>query len=332
MGFKVVMDMVPNHSGADHEWLRTHPDFYTLDSNTGKPLAPFDWSDVRELNYDNPHLRDSIKETFRYWLRETDIDGFRVDVAWGVPDDFWSSTLSELRKMKPDLFLLAEAEGPNFHRDGFDASYPWKIFHGMNKVASGKSNLLALDSLLKEQDTLYPKNALHLYFTSNHDENSWNKADYGTMPGIIHAPFAVFTQTYAQSIPLIYSGQEEPILEAIPFFYKDTLTFRQLGREKFYQTLLQLRQQNPALSALAPLTRIQAGDPKAILAYTRNAKENAVLVILNLSPSKQTLSLPAELGGIKAFAIFQNQETQLPSRPFEMDPWGYQVFTYSTPK
>ena len=40
-----------------------------------------------------------------------------------------------------------------------------------------------------------------MYFTSNHDENSWNKADYGTMPGASHAPFAVLTQTMWRSVP-----------------------------------------------------------------------------------------------------------------------------------
>ncbi|MFM7839289.1 MAG: alpha-glucosidase C-terminal domain-containing protein, partial [Chitinophagaceae bacterium] len=91
-------------------------------------------------------------------------------------------------------------------------------------------------------------------------------------------------------------------------------------------------QTNQALSALAPLTRIHAGEPRAIMAYTRNAQDNTVLVILNLSPTQQTVSLPAELGGLKAFAIFQNQETQLPSQPFVMEPWGYRLFTYTTPK
>ena len=67
-------------------------------------------------------------------------------------------------------------------------------------------------------DTAFPANELKMYFTSNHDENSWNKADYATMPGAIHAPFAVFTQTMPHDVPLIYSGQEEPLLGQHQFF------------------------------------------------------------------------------------------------------------------
>ncbi|MFX8731678.1 hypothetical protein ABTM48_21285, partial [Acinetobacter baumannii] len=74
-----------------------------------------------------------------------------------------------------------------------------------------------------------------LYFTSNHDENSWNKADYGTMPGDIHKPFAILTQTLPRSVPMIYSGQEEPILRPIPFFEKDTLAFNKYARAPLYK-------------------------------------------------------------------------------------------------
>ncbi|MFT2658063.1 hypothetical protein, partial [Escherichia coli] len=79
----------------------------------------------------------------------------------------------------------------------------------------------ALDTVQHYIDTAFTKNASLLYFTSNHDENSWNKADYGTMPGDIHTAFAILTQTLPRSVPMIYSGQEEPILRPIPFFEKD---------------------------------------------------------------------------------------------------------------
>ena len=71
------------------------------------------------------------------------------------------------------------------------------MFKMMEKVAKGTRPAYALDSVKAESDALYPGNTLQLYFTSNHDENSWNKADFGNFPGPVHAPFAVFTQTMA---------------------------------------------------------------------------------------------------------------------------------------
>jgi hypothetical protein len=108
------------------------------------------------------------------------------------------------------------------------------MFSMMIKVAAGKRPAFALDSIKNKYDTLYPRNGLLLYFTSNHDENSWNHSDFGTFPGPVHAPFAVFTQTMAKTVPLIYSGQEEPLLRALPFFEKDTIAFGNYERAKFY--------------------------------------------------------------------------------------------------
>ena len=99
-----------------------------------------------------------------------------------------------------------------------------------------------MDSVLNNVDATFPANGLLMYFTSNHDENSWNKADYETMPGASHAPFAVLTQTLPRSIPEIYSGQEEPFLDSISFFYKDTITFHNYARANFYSKLLHLRE------------------------------------------------------------------------------------------
>ncbi len=198
-------------------WLKAHPDFYNRDS-TGKARSAFDWTDTRDLNYDNKALRDSMIASMQFWLNETNIDGFRCDVASEVPTDFWKSCIATLKKDKPSIFMLAEGDKGDLHEAGFDASYAWDMFQHMKKVAAGKANALSLDSVLARQDTSFPAGAIRLYFTSNHDENSWNKSDFGTFPGLKHGAFAVLTQTMRGSLPLIYGSQEEPVLRAIPFF------------------------------------------------------------------------------------------------------------------
>ncbi|HJS56155.1 MAG TPA: alpha-amylase family glycosyl hydrolase, partial [Chitinophagaceae bacterium] len=232
-GMKVLIDWVPNHTGADHRWLKTHTDFYIKDS-TGKPATMFDWTDTRVLDFRNEVMQDSMIAAMKFWVTETGIDGFRVDVAWNVPAEFWLKAIPQLEQVNNDLFFLAEGDKPYLLTSGFDAYYPWEMFHKMVQVAAGQRPAFALDSVKNKYDTIYPKEAIPIYFTSNHDENSWNKSDYGTFPGAVHAPFAVFTQTMAGSIPLVYSGQEEPVLEALPFFEKDTIIFKQFERAEFY--------------------------------------------------------------------------------------------------
>lgn len=321
-GMKVILDWVPNHTGADHRWLRQHPDFYKKDSS-GKAAVPFDWTDTRQLDYDNPVLRDSMIAAMQYWIRTTDIDGFRCDVAWNVPGDFWNTCIARLRKMK-SLFMLAEGDKPYLARNGFDALYPWDFFHKMIDVAKGERPAYALDSVLHQFDTAYPKGTLEMYFTSNHDENSWNGADYRTFPGAAHAPFAILTQTLPWNVPLIYSGQEEPVLRSLSFFEKDSIGFHSFGRAAFYKTLLALRKRNHALDADASFKKVPAGDDRAVYAFLRQKSGYAVVVVLNLSPVPQPVRLQLPIATTSD--LFNDRAVDINGTKFTLEPWGYRVY------
>jgi len=328
-GFKVVTDWVANHTGADHPWLTTNPNFYVLDS-VGKAKYAFDWSDTRELNYDVRELRDSMIVTMKYWIDETGIDGFRCDVAGEVPDDFWEECIIELKRMK-EVFMLAEGDRPGLITAGFDACYPWPMFQMMKKVAAGERPATSLDTILAAQDEAFPKGTLQLYFTSNHDENSWHKADYGIFPGAAHAPFAIFTQTMKNALPLIYSGQEEPVPRKIEFFEKDSMGFINYKRASFYRTLLNLRAQSSALlEPDASFVRINAGDPNTVYSYIRQNDDDKLLVMLNFSAKEEPVILTDVSIAGSVTNVFNNEKNELkPGTQFNLEPWGYRVFRYN---
>ncbi len=327
MGFKVIIDWVANHTGADHSWLTTHPDFYELDSTTKKPISPFDWTDARKLNFDNMALQDSMIEQMKFWIKETNIDGFRCDVAGEVRDQFWQKCITALKKEK-NIFMLAEGDRKGLHESGFDASYAWNNFSVLKQIANGTRTIASFDSVVNKGDTLYPSNAIRMYFTSNHDENTWNKADYATMPGASHAPFAVLTQTMKNSIPLIYSGQEEPFLDSLSFFYKDTITFSKYDRANFYKKLLNLRNNNKALSANATFKKVSVGNDKFVYAFVREKDNKKVLVILNLSAVAQNIQIKdATLLG-KINNLFLDKTEEVKNTAWQMEPWGYAVYEY----
>jgi alpha-amylase len=325
-GMKVIIDWVPNHTGADHRWLKQHPDFYIKDS-TGKAAVAFDWIDTRQLDYANRIMQDSMIASMKFWLDRTGIDGFRCDVAWNVPAEFWKRCIGDLRRMK-NVFMLAEGDKPYLLRSGFDATYSWDMFHMMAKIAAGERPASALDSIRQQYDTAYPKTALELYFTSNHDENSWNKADYGMFPDAIHAPFAVFTQTMVDAVPLVYSGQEEPVLRAIQFFEKDPIVFGKFQRAAFYSILLHLREKDPALASHASFRKIRVGDDRALYAYVREAGGKKVLVILNLSPKGQAVSIDDKSLFGHPLNVFSGDKEPLSAKPWTIEPWGYAVYEY----
>jgi len=325
-GMKVIIDWVPNHTGADNVWIKKHPDFYVKDKN-GKPAIPYDWTDTRQLNYKNVVMQDSMIAAMKFWLVNANIDGFRCDVAWNVPGPFWRKCVDQLSKGR-SLFFLAEGDKPYLHPSGFDATYPWDMFHTMIQVAKGARPATALDTVLAKYNKQYAKNGLEMYFTSNHDENSSNKADFGVFPGPVHAPFAVFTQTMYHSVPLIYSGQEEPVLRAVKFFDKDQMKFGKYDRAKFYKALLTLRKRNPALSADASFRKVDAGDKQAVYAYVREKAGRKVLVILNFSARPQTITIDdPDLQG-KPFNLFHDDYEPLTPKPWTLAAWGYMVYVY----
>src|SRR5215217_2748474 len=121
LGMKVILDWVANHTAYDHEWVAAHPDYYerradgSLMNARDNQDKETDWTDVAELDYRNPARRKAMIEEMKWWLEGTGIDGFRCDVAGGVPVDFWVDARTALKAVRNDLFLLAEAESPRLH-------------------------------------------------------------------------------------------------------------------------------------------------------------------------------------------------------------------------
>jgi glycosidase len=96
--------------------------FYVVDSVTKKPLSPFDWTDARKLNFDNLALQDTMINQMKFWISETNIDGFRCDVAGEVRDEFWKKCITTLKKEK-NIFMLVEGDRKGLQESGFDATY-----------------------------------------------------------------------------------------------------------------------------------------------------------------------------------------------------------------
>ncbi len=327
MGFKIITDWVANHSSPDNVWIKAHPDFYAKDKE-GKMIAQFDWTDTRKLNYDNRELRDSMIDVMKFWVRETDIDGFRCDVAEEVPVDFWKECIASLKKIK-NVFMLAEGEKPELHLAGFDETFAWSVINAMTDVYKQKSNLSHLDSIINRNIQIFPKNAYRLYFTTNHDENSWNGTEFEKY-GDAYKAFAVLTQTMYQSVPLIYSGQEVPNKKRLKFFIKDPIEWgTKFEMAPFYKTLLSLRKGNVALAADASYKKLLTANDVAIFAYLREKQGRKVAVILNLSNQPQRFTIKDKSVYGNVINVFSKKKESISStHVYDMEPWGYVVYEY----
>jgi glycosidase len=287
LGLKLIIDWVANHTGWDHEWTTGHPNWYLKDAS-GNFTEKNGWHDVIDLDFDDKDMRMAMIDAMQYWIKECNIDGFRCDMAHLVPLDFWKDARIQCDSMKP-LFWLAECEVVSYH-NVFDTSYSWWWMHVTEDYAKEKDTLQTVRNVLHAYSQ-YPEGAIKLFFTNNHDENSWNGTEYEKYNGAAKA-WAVFTCTW-QGMPLIYSGQESPNTKRLQFFDKDLIEWNDpLQLQDFYQTLLQLRKRNRAVTE-GETFNLPSENDNALMAFLRKKDEQTVLVLLNVS-SQDRLHITVE--------------------------------------
>jgi len=323
LGMKIIIDWVANHTGWDHEWTHEHRDWFVLDNN-GDFVEKHGWQDVIHLDYTKIDMRNEMIKDMRFWIEHCNIDGFRCDMAHLVPLEFWLEAKQECETIKP-LFWLAECDHIEYHAV-FDVTYAWEWMHVSDKIVKGNASIAQMKDVLYKY-SLYPAGARKLYFTANHDENTWNGTEYEKYLGAARA-FAVFTLTWPGT-PLIYSGQELPNVKRLKFFDKDVIDWKPtIVLHNFYKSFLALRKSHTCLNGdVVPYIVTTVYDDK-ILAYFLEDGNSKVLVILNFSQvdklhiNIQHPNLAGDYINISSGLAYNLKETER----FELQAWEFMVY------
>jgi alpha-amylase len=323
-GFKVIIDWVANHTGWDHKWTVERPDWFERDETTGDFKRASGMDDIIELDFKNKALREAMTEAMKFWVDECGIDGFRCDLAFWVELDYWQEAIPRVNELKP-LFWLAESD-PLEHPDYmqvFDAAYSWSWMH---KTEAFYKKNLPLEELANLLDRYQHVPGIKAWFTSNHDENSWNGSEYEKY-GEAAKALAVHSCTWP-GIPLVYSGQELPNKKRLQFFDKDPIEWTgKFELHEFYKTLLNLHTSHPALHVQSELFRLHSSADANIFAFLRKKGKREVIVILNLSPHAVRFDILTNWVEGKFKALFGERENDFSkNRSFEMNPWQYLVY------
>ena len=323
LGFKVIIDWVANHTGWDHVWTTAHPDWYEKDA-TGDFKKASGMDDIIELDFSNQDMRAAMIEAMKFWVRKTGIDGFRCDLAFWVELDFWLHAIPQVNELKP-LFWLAEMD-PLEHPDYmqvFDAAYSWTWMHKTKEFCDGKFSLAELITVLYRYESCP---GIKAWFTSNHDENSWNGTEYEKYGDAAKA-LAVHSCTWP-GIPLVYSGQELPNLKRLKFFDKDVIEWKKHNQlEDFYTSLLTLHHTHPALHVKSEVFRLHSSQDRNVLTYMRKKDNHEVIVILNLCNHLVKFDILNDWVRGRFKEIFSGTEYDFSkNRNFEMKAWEYRVY------
>ena len=334
LGMKVLMDWVANHTSRDARWIAGKPASWYERDASGEPAVPWDWTDTAKLDYANRDVWEAQAAAMEFWIARHAVDGFRCDMAMLVPIGFWQYAAARLRRVKPDLFLLAEAEQRNLFDDGvFDACYGWEMHHLLNDVAQQRVRVPALRDWLRADRGRYPRSAMRLAFTSNHDENSWNGSEFARM-GAARGIMAAFTFVVPGGLPLIYTGQEVGYDHSFAFFDRDPIpaeSFRANAYTEFYRRLTELRHANPALAAGGrggDMVEISNNAEDCLMTFVREVPGNQVVAVMNLSPyAIETDYYTGIYAGMYTDAL-TGRPSELRGHVVEpMGPWSYRILT-----
>ncbi len=281
-GLKIIIDIVANHTAWDSVLMK-QPEFYKRDGQ-GKILSPYDWTDIAQLDYRNAKLRDYMTEMLKYWIREFDLDGFRCDVAWLVPTDFWENARRELEKIKPELIMISEAAYPEHMLNAFDMDYAWPYFHTLEDVLTGRSPATQIRKNWEEERARYPRGALRMRFVDDHDERR-AIAEFGRAATL--AASALFLTM--DGVPLLYNGMEvgdtaesraPALFERMPIFWQTAESRPEFPR--FYKQIIGLRKARPALRQGDTIWLANSQEAR-VVTYIRRSGDEEILVAINFS-------------------------------------------------
>ncbi len=323
MGFKVIIDWVANHTAWDNPWTQNKDWFALTEEGDFMPPTGTDWSDVIQLNYENEEMRAGMIDALEFWVRDLDIDGYRCDVAGMVPTDFWVDAKAALDEIKP-VFMLAEDGNPELVIEAFQMNYGWEYAHIIREVAKGERPISSVDSLFAEDEKRFPSSAYRMYFTSNHDENSWNGTD-PEMYGANFENFAVLSATIG-GMPLIYNGQESGLDKQLEFFEKDPIEWKDYKYQDFYTTLVGLKRDEQALwngDFGGSLEMIDM--PEGFYAYKRVKEESEVVVIMNFGNESGKVKL-ADLGVNENYTTYNSTKLMITSEEISFSPNRWAIF------
>lgn len=320
-GMKLILDWVPDHTSPDHPWIRSHPEYYIRDGQ-GQPSVPrdpdgklTDWTDVRQLDFDNPDVRRAMIGEMRYWLQEFGVDGFRMDVAGFVPYAFWREAIPALRASVPRrILLLAEWGDPEMHHFGFDLTYGWDSYAALKEVWQGASAARFVRQAMVDQ-ALVPAAAGRLRFTTNHDETAWDRPPVAIFGAGAGARAAFAAMALLPGRPLLYNGQEVESPQRLALFEREAIAWDQpqaAEARAFYRRVLELARTDRSLLA-EPVAPLETSAPDDLIAYRRG--DVAVVVNARAREVRATVT-GASLDGARdllAGGVYRGGSVTLPA-------------------
>jgi glycosidase len=234
MGFKVMMDIVFNHTSRDATWVSKHPEYYYYkDGKLANRVG--DWSDIADLDVNREDVQQALIDVLLYWSR-FGFDGYRCDVAPILPIQFWIKARQEVEKINKDTFWLSESVHPQFieylrgegflaHSDAemyqaFDMLYDYDVESFLKDYLTKKGDLKTYLRMVEAQGYIYPSTYVKAHFLENHDVTRIHKL----VPNVLMLKHLTAWSFFQNGIGFLFAGQETLEKKLPSLFDKDTVS------------------------------------------------------------------------------------------------------------
>ncbi len=331
LGMYVILDGVFNHTGIDFFAFRDvmerkeqskYLDWYYIDSfplvmERGKKPSykTFSYAGfMPKLNLQNPETADFVIDVASYWIRECDIDGWRLDVGDEISHTFWKRFRKEIKAVKPDALIVGEIwhfAGDFLEGDEWDSVMNYQFYHSVHDLLVTED--LNASSFLGNLD--FMKGNLNTRL----EGFLWNLIDSHDTARFLHSvgydlrkqKLAAALQLLLPGMPMIYYG-DEVALGGGPdpdcrrgMLWDENRQNRELL--DYYRTLLRVRRNYPALTK-GVLVKQYTDDSTGLIYMERKLAEQNVILLFHIR--KGTVELP-ELKGMRNLIGNQSFEGRL---------------------
>jgi cyclomaltodextrinase / maltogenic alpha-amylase / neopullulanase len=217
-GIRVLLDLVCNHISNEHPIFldaRSDPaspyrSWFTFNDSKIGYRTYFNVRSMPQVNLADPGARAWLIDTARYWLREFDVDGYRLDHANGPGPDFWTDFWAACKAQKPDCYCFGEVvDAPAVQRTyvgRLDGCIDFFAADALRRTfALGRWTEDHLERFLERHTAYFPDTFLMPTFLDNHDMDRFLHLAGGYKEAL---RCAAAIQMRLPGPPIIYYGTE----------------------------------------------------------------------------------------------------------------------------
>ncbi len=182
-GIRVLLDFACNHVSDQHPIFQEaradarspYREWFTFDDGSEAGYRTyFGVRTMPEINVEHPEARDWLIEAACYWLREFEVDGYRLDHADGPGPDFWTHFWTACKEEKPDCFCFGEVVDAPAAQLAYAGRLDGVLDHNSadalrRTFATGTWTEEHLERFLTRHLASYPEDLLLPTFLDNHD-------------------------------------------------------------------------------------------------------------------------------------------------------------------